>query len=476
METVQPVTPARPKSAHLKSARRQSPPSLRDTLLAVGLLGCAMAPLASAQAETRTGYAVIEVDSGKVLLARDVRAPYIPASVAKLPAALVILDRLPAETRFTTRLLSSGSIDKKGVLQGDLVLVGGGDPSLVHEDLQQMAKALAQAGVKRVRGRFLYDGSAVPSLPAIEPRQPDDASYNPPLGGLAVDSSRFLVRWPKGKDGVTKAATGGEIPLAPAGLVDLPASFTSGDKWLPVKDPGLFAASVFAVYARQEKITLPTPQATPQTAPAGSGATTTLASHTSEPLPTLLRDGLYYSNNMMLETLALQATASATPAEAGGKINAAVQQMLPNVAWSKTSFVLHNASGLTDQSQMTPGQCAALTAHAATAAFHGVAVKPLLRGRKLDPFMADDPGASPLLRTKTGTMFYARALSGILTTASGKDLAFCIMSDDAEQRRLYDALPFDSRDDARYRDPAKTWLKAAREQEEALVKEWYGKF
>lgn len=467
METVQPVTPAR-----LKSACRQNHSSLRDAALALGLLGCTVAPFASAQAETRTGYAVIEVDSGKVLAARDVRAPYIPASVAKLPAALVILDRLPAETRFTTRLLSSGSIDKKGVLQGDLLLVGGGDPSLVHEDLQQMAKALAQAGVKKVAGRFLYDGSAVPSLPAIEPRQPDDASYNPPLGGLAVDSSRFLVRFPKGKDGVSKAATGGEIPLAPAGLVDLPASFTSGDKWLPVKDPGLFAASVFAVYARQEKITLPAPQA----APAGSSAATTLASHTSEPLPTLLRDGLYYSNNMMLETLALQATASATPAEAGGKINAAVQQMLPNVGWTKTSFVLHNASGLTDQSQMTPGQCAALTAHAATASFHGVAVKPLLRGRKLDPFMADDPGASPLLRTKTGTMFYARALSGILTTASGKDLAFCIMSDDAEQRRLYDALPFDSRDDAQYRDPAKAWLKAAREQEEALVKEWYGKF
>lgn len=416
---------------------------------------------------------MIEVASGKVLAANNARDGFIPASVAKMPAAMVILHRLGGDKRFTTTLATTGSLDKKGTLNGDLILVGGGDPSLLHDDLQQMAKDLAKAGVKRVNGAFYYDETAIPVLPSIEPRQPDDVPYNPPLGGLAVDFSRFLVRWPQAKDGSFKAPVGSTVPVSPASVVDLPASpAPSGEKWLPVKEAGPFAAQVFAAYAQQERIALPAPRP----APAGTTAKTVLVSHASEPLSVILKEALYSSNNMALETLALAATASKTPAEAGTKINESVQAMLPNVAWSKFTFILPNASGLTDQAQMTPGQCAALAAHAATTSLGGVPFKPLLRGRKLDPFMADDPGALPVLRTKTGTIFYARALAGILTPASGKEIAFCLMTDDPEQRKVYDALPFDQRDVPQNRDPAKDWTKAAREQEEQLVKSWFAKY
>lgn len=442
------------------------------------VVAVAQSTAAPAGVDGDAGYAVIQISSGKVLAAKDARRGFIPASVAKLPAALVILDRLGPGHQFETTLQARGVV-QNGVLKGDLVLVGGADPSLMHEDLAQMAAQLKAAGVTKVSGAFYYDASALPMIPAIEPRQPDTASYNPPLGGLSVDFSRYSVVWDKRKDGSLGAARGSEIVLASL-PVKLPGTVPpSLQVWLPVLDPGAFAAQVFGSYAAQNGITLTPPKVLPsQAEPSGPGeadpAPTVLVRHTSAPLSAVLRDAMFYSNNMALETLAMVATQSPSPAAAGEAITKAVQQMIPNVGWG--GFQMLNASGLTDQARMSPGQCAALTAYAATAEFGGLPFRSLLRGRKLDPFMADDPSADAPLRTKTGTIYYARALSGVLTPKSQNDVAFCLMTNNIDQRAVYDALPFDQRKDPAIRDPARAWTRAARKQEEGFVLDWAAKF
>jgi D-alanyl-D-alanine carboxypeptidase/D-alanyl-D-alanine-endopeptidase (penicillin-binding protein 4) len=473
--------------------------SFRRPLVAVLLAASALSPLTSpltataAFAQTEdpvdeapadgvadgdTGFAVIQISSGKVLAAKEARKVFIPASVSKLPAALVILDRLGPAHQFHTTLQTRGTV-KGGVLKGDLILVGGADPSLVHDDLAQMAAQLKAAGVTKVSGAFYYDASALPLIPQIEPRQPDTASYNPPIGGLSVDFSRYSVVWAKHKDGSVGAAKGADIALTSL-PVKLPATVPpSLQVWLPVVDPGAFAAQVFAFYAAQNGIALAPPKALPVAGePSEPGeaepAPTVLVRHTSDPLSAILRDAMFYSNNMAMETLAMVATQSASPAAAGNAITKAVQQMVPNVGWG--GFQMFNASGLTDQARMSPGQCAALTAYAATAEFDGLPFRSLLRGRKLDPFMADDATADAPLRTKTGTIYYARALSGVLTPQSKNDVAFCLMTNNIDKRAAYDVLPFDQRKDPAVRDPARAWTRAARKQEEGMVLDWAAKF
>jgi D-alanyl-D-alanine carboxypeptidase/D-alanyl-D-alanine-endopeptidase (penicillin-binding protein 4) len=82
-----------------------------------------------------------------------------PASNEKLLAALGILHHVGAGTTLSTTVMRSGPV-VDGVLQGDLVLIGGGDPLLDvggPHSLESLARAVRAAGIARVAGNLVYD-------------------------------------------------------------------------------------------------------------------------------------------------------------------------------------------------------------------------------------------------------------------------------------------------------------------------------
>lgn len=425
------------------------------------LLTPAVPPAVAEDTTLRTGWVVMELDSGKVLSARNQRDAFIPASVAKLPAALAELELLGPDRRFLTTVAATGPV-KKGKVQGDLVLIGGGDPTLDVKRMTAMVEALKAKGITGITGRFLYDETALPHLPHIEGGQPPDASYNPGLGALSLDFNRIRV----------KVAPNGAVSAVDLPLEPLPASFVlppqRPEEWLPVRDPGRFAARTFRMLAAKRGIPLPEPQAVDQPV---SGANV-LVVEQSAPLSEILGDALHYSTNMTMETLALAATGAPDLATAGAKLTEVVRKDVPAVSWA--DFVLPNASGLSPQARMSPGQCTAMVRRFATKTMGEVALHDLLPGVLTEPFAAHDPrvpSASPL-RAKTGTIYYGRALAGVAEAASGRRIAFCVMTDDQEQRAAYDRLPVAEQVGTDVRTTAREWLKAAREKEEALVEGW----
>jgi D-alanyl-D-alanine carboxypeptidase/D-alanyl-D-alanine-endopeptidase (penicillin-binding protein 4) len=315
--------------------------------------------------------------------------------------------------------------------------------------------------VNRVSGRFLYDDSAVVHRDAIEARQPTDASYNPGLAGLSLDFNRFKVRWNEG------TPIGAEVPLDPL-PVALTAPPEQNEVWVPVREPGRFTARMFHWMAAKQNVTLPLPQ--PGHAPPEASE---LVRNESLPVAEILRRALIYSNNMTTETLLIAAAQKALGhavrlEEAGDWLAARTKEALPAQTW--TGLVTPNGSGLTDAARITPAQCAA-TARRAGA---NPATRAVLPPLQLEPFAVADSRAQPNtpLRAKTGTIFYARALGGTVRTKSGRDVAFCILTDDHVQRALYDAIPFDKRKDDVNHLPAREWLRAAREIEKAAVLGW----
>ncbi len=439
---------------------------LKFALLLAASLAAAASP---AQAETATGYMVIDVKDGAVLAEKNAKRAFIPASVLKMPTALAVLQSLGAGHRFTTRLMHTGTLTDGGVLNGDLVLVGGGDPMLDTPALEGMAQALAAAGITRITGRFLYDDGALPHHAMIEDRQPPDASYNPGLGGLSLDFNRFKVLWNGGNP------TGAEIPLdpLPVALAGAPAL---NEVWLPVREPGRFSARVFQWLAAKHGITLPLPE--PSAVPAGAED---LVTHDSPPVAEILRRALFFSNNMATETLGIAAAQKSLGRpvklpEAAAWTAERTKAAVPATDWA--GFTMPNGSGLTDAARMTPQQCAGIALHTARAEIDGVAAADLLPPLLLQPFAAADHrvGAPAALRAKTGTISYARGLAGTLRTKSGRTVAFCIMTDDQEQRAVYDAIPFTERTDDTIRLPSRRWLRAAREAEETAVTGWYSRF
>ncbi|MFY0991744.1 D-alanyl-D-alanine carboxypeptidase/D-alanyl-D-alanine endopeptidase [Halomonas sp. C05BenzN] len=95
------------------------------------------------------------LDSREVLGAIEPERQLSPASVTKAYLAAAALDRWGPQYRFTTRLVSDAELDDDGVLRGDLVLDGGGDPALSTEDLWRLTQRLHQRGVREVDGRLV---------------------------------------------------------------------------------------------------------------------------------------------------------------------------------------------------------------------------------------------------------------------------------------------------------------------------------
>lgn len=117
--------------------------------------------VAAAQLGGRTSFVLADMKSGRVLAERGADLPMPPASTAKTVTSLYALETLGRGYRFSTRLLATGPI-WGGTLKGDLILVGGGDPTLSSDNLGDIARALSAAGLKRVSGQFAVWAGALP--------------------------------------------------------------------------------------------------------------------------------------------------------------------------------------------------------------------------------------------------------------------------------------------------------------------------
>ena len=100
----------------------------------------------------------VETSDGTVLLSQAADRAVHPASISKIPTTLALLRRLGPEHRFATTFSSAGRIES-GVLRGDLIVDGGGDPFLVDENALLVALQLRSLGIERVDGTLRARGA-----------------------------------------------------------------------------------------------------------------------------------------------------------------------------------------------------------------------------------------------------------------------------------------------------------------------------
>lgn len=96
---------------------------------------------------------------GEVLQSKRADRAFNPASVVKVATTLWALERLGPEHRYQTRLYATGELDtESGRLDGDLVIVGDGDPDFHQENAFGIALQLNRLGIRSVGGRLLVYG------------------------------------------------------------------------------------------------------------------------------------------------------------------------------------------------------------------------------------------------------------------------------------------------------------------------------
>lgn len=160
-----------------------------DTTQAVQIL-----QQAEQRGEARYGVSVWRIDEDKPLLDYHSRERFTPASVTKIFSSATALIALGADYQFPTEIGYHGEITKDGVLKGDLIIVGHGDPSLESKHYprrkgifyDQVYLALQQAGIHQIQGRIVVDASAYCDEGYLEawPREDWGRRYAPALYGV----------------------------------------------------------------------------------------------------------------------------------------------------------------------------------------------------------------------------------------------------------------------------------------------------
>jgi len=106
---------------------------------------------------------VLDAQTGEVLFAKNEQQGLAPASTLKTITSATALYLLGPNFTLKTQLGYTGTISKEGVLQGDVVILGGGDPSLgswryeqgTSVVLTQWLNAIKQAGIKQIQGKVV---------------------------------------------------------------------------------------------------------------------------------------------------------------------------------------------------------------------------------------------------------------------------------------------------------------------------------
>jgi len=426
-----------------------------------------------------TGFIVAERDSGRVLeqAGADVALP--PASVAKAITATFALQRLGPDHRFVTRVMAVGAM-RDGVLDGDLVLAGGGDPVLDTDQLGDMVASLAATGLRRVTGRFLAVAGTLPQVDRISPDQPDHVGYNPGLSGLNLNFNRVHFEWRRRAEDWALAmdaraerfvpqvrmarmdVVARERPLFTLAVepgvdrwtVARGALGTDGSRWLPVRQPGVYVAEVFQTLCRAQGIEVPQAEVVTQV-PQGARR---VVERVSAPLSEVLRDMLRFSTNLTAEVVGLTATGAGTLHGSG-----AVMTNWARRDWGMGArFVDH--SGLEGTSRVTAADMMAALRRVDLA---GVPLRGLLR----DVGVRDDRGQvidghPAQVRAKSGTLNFVSGLAGFIARPGKGDLCFAIFSADVPRR---EALPMQDREDP---EGGEAWTRRARTLQGQLVRRW----
>jgi D-alanyl-D-alanine carboxypeptidase/D-alanyl-D-alanine-endopeptidase (penicillin-binding protein 4) len=404
------------------------------------------------------GVMVVSLTRGDTLFAQNAGEMMQPASTMKLFSTAVALDRYGPEHRFSTDVLRDGALGADGTVAGSIYLRSDGDPSMsarFYKDpnlpMATLARSVASAGVKHIKGDLVYDASAfddrrIPEgwkttyLGAAYAARVSALSLNEnlvwvvvrPAGkGAAVTlepvtttiplrSNVRLVGGRGGRISARRAADGGIDVSGSIGALSGPLRYS-----LVVDDPALFTAGALRAALQNVGITFD------GTVKAGKtpASAERVAGLPSPPLSEIVSEMNRESINIVAELLFRDAARAVAPngmssAEAGeSNLRDFLQK---KVGADPQAIRVSDGSGLSTLDFLTPRTMIQLLSYAHkgpwSSAFHGslpvAGESELLRMR-----MRSTP-AQGNLHAKTGTTNTVVGLGGFVTSKSGEILAF----------------------------------------------------
>ncbi|MBU4499762.1 MAG: D-alanyl-D-alanine carboxypeptidase/D-alanyl-D-alanine-endopeptidase [Gammaproteobacteria bacterium] len=412
---------------------------------------------------------VQDLEASEPLLAHNAEAAMNPASVMKLVTSFAALQQLGPRYTWSTDIWADGPI-QNGVLEGDLIVKGYGDPSLTLERLWLLQRELRTRGVRHIRGDLLLDTSHF-ALPPLDPGAFDGeplALYNATPGALVANfNATQLHLKPNGKgvDIVPDVALPGLAIRSELVLTDTQACNGWKEAATPaIPDPGKRELLISGRYPRscgEQTLSLNLFESvatfdfifrglwaeagntlTGPTLPGMAPPTPPLLRFASLPLTDVLTSLNKSSNNLMTRNLFLTLGADAFGAPATlVKSARAVRVALARRGVSTHKLVMENGAGLSRIERVSATTLNQLlrAAHASPLFSEFESALPIVA---IDGTLKRRFNGSPLAGSahlKTGTLRDASALAGYVYTANGRRMVFVMLVNHANAKRAQSA-------------------------------------
>jgi D-alanyl-D-alanine carboxypeptidase/D-alanyl-D-alanine-endopeptidase (penicillin-binding protein 4) len=369
----------------------------------------------------------VNPETGDTLYSRNAHKLFMPASNQKILTSAVALTQLGPDYRYHTVIAKRGEI-KDSVLNGDLIVIGRGDPTMsdrvygsAAKEMAAIADSIRAHGIRRVTGALRQGGNAFPDsiygygwewddIGGESGAPVDELLYNE---GMVQRAARI-----DGRDTVISVAT--RTP----GYVYLSALYGALSQ-RGVSVTGLVDLNIDSLAAPLDTVYV----------------------IQSPPLREILKHFMKPSQNQigeaLLKTLGLEKTGIGT-ADAGAAV---ISTQLRDWGIDSTEYVVYDGSGLSRHDLVTPHAIVTIlsTMRKDTAftvyydAFPIAGVDGTIRSRM------KGTAAENNLHGKTGTIEFVRSLSGYVDTADGQKLVFSFLSNHfttpvSEITRVQDAV------------------------------------
>jgi D-alanyl-D-alanine carboxypeptidase/D-alanyl-D-alanine-endopeptidase (penicillin-binding protein 4) len=410
-------------------------------------------------AHTRSGtwgVMVVSVTRGDTLFAANPDRLLKPASIMKMMTTGLALERFGPNHTLATEVFRSGQVNN-GVLEGDLFLRGGGDPTLSlrfwqgETPMDALARQIAAAGVTRVRGAVVADESAF----AME-RIPHGwkttylmSAYAAPVSALSLNENVVWVvaRAEEGKAVVeldppttaipiinnvrVTAGGGGRVIARRNNEGGITATGTIGSRSPPrryslvVQEPPLFAAGGLLASLRNAGIEVE--------GGIRSGATPRGAERIAEVHSLPMAQMVSYMNRESINHFAELLYRSAARAN-GGQASSqsaleALREFMSKAGARPQDIRVSDGSGLSEADSLTARTMVQLLSYAHKAPWGSVfhASMPVAGESELMRRRMRSTPAEGNLHAKTGTTNTVVSLTGYVTAMNGEVLAFAFI-------------------------------------------------
>lgn len=406
---------------------------------------------------------VADLETGRVLMAKNPHLPLVPASTMKVVTTATALKTLNPDFTFVTEVLADYTGESS---VGNIYLRGMGDPYLVTEELFALTRSITEKGLAEVRGDIVVDDSyLIPGKPLDEAERLGSRSYHAPYGALSLNfnsiklvvlpdkvpgrSARIIVD-PISDYALVKGAVKTVKGKSPAQLEIVKG--TNGDdketitvtgeigaqapvkgRYVNVSAPALYTGEVFKEFLLREGIRVSGKVVhgkTPQSAEP-------YVEFSSRPLGSIVYWLNKFSNNFMAEQLCLVLGARVHGAPGTREKGLSViRKHLLACGVDEGEFSLSEASGLSRNNRISASALVKVLLAAAHDFDYSAEFMSSLSVAGVDGTMKEkftDPEAKRRLRAKTGTLKGVNALAGYGISPDGKTFAFAVMVNSMRQ-------------------------------------------